>query len=108
MSDAGGTDVRRATARSEFRSAKGRYMSGSAVGFSGSPRYFTSPTTPTIDNHGPGAVAEPNFTRLPIGSCPGQKRFATRSLTTTAVEAGVVSSSANVRPLTKGILSVLK
>ena len=56
-------------------------MSGSAVGFCGRPRYFTSPTTPTIDSQGLLDVSGPNFMRLPIGSCPGQKRLTTRSLT---------------------------
>ena len=83
-------------------------MSGSPVGFCGRPRYFTSPTTPTIDIQGLVDVSEPNFTRLPIGSCPGQKRLTTPSLTTAAVEVGEISGSVNVRPLTNGMRSVLK
>src|SRR5437867_424137 len=83
-------------------------MSGSDVGFSGRPRYFTSPTTPTIDIHGLLDVSDPNFTRLPIGSRPGQNRFTTRSLTTTAVEVGAASASVNVRPLRIGTCKVVK
>ena len=51
---------------------------------------------------------DPNFTRLPIGSCPGQKRLATFSLTITAVDVGEISVSVNVRPARKGIRSVPK
>ena len=50
-------------------------------GCRGRPRYFTSPTTPTIDIQGLLDVSEPNLIRLPIGSCPGQNRLTTRSLT---------------------------
>ena len=66
------------------------------------------PTTPTIVNHGFWDVSGPNFTRLPIGSCPGQNRLITRSLTISAGEAAVSSDSSKVRPATIGIRSVLK
>ena len=78
------------------------------MGFSGRPRYLTSPTTPTIDNHGAAEAGGPNFTRRPIASCSGQKRLTTRSLTTMAVDALVISASTNVRPPTIGIRSVAK
>src|SRR5512138_2993587 len=84
-------------------------MSGSAVGFCGRPRYFTSPTTPTIDIQGLVDVGElPNFTRLPIGSCPGQKRLTTPSLTITAGDVGDTSASVKVRPLANGMRNVVK
>ena len=83
-------------------------MSGSAVGFCGRPRYFTSPTTPTIDIQGLLDVSEPNFTRLPIGSCPGQNRLTTASLTIATCDVAEISASLNVRPLTTGMRSVLK
>src|SRR5438128_9365364 len=98
ISDDGGTVVRRTMPTSELRSVNGRKISGSAVGFCGRPRYFSSPTTPTIDIHGLFEVSEPNFTRLPIGSCPGQKRLTTPSLTITAGAVGEISASLNVRP----------
>ena len=107
-SDAGATLARTASAICALRSANGRYRSGSLVGFSGRPRYFTSPTTPTIESHGLVDVSPPNLIRLPIGSCPGQKRFTRRSLTTTAAGDGIASASVNVRPASNGMRSVLK
>ena len=56
------------------RSMNGKYRSGSAVGFSGSPRYFTSPTTPTIVSQGFCDASGPSLIRLPIGILSGQKR----------------------------------
>ena len=41
-------------------------MSGSAVGFSGKPRYLTSPTTPTIESHGLADVSVPSVGDPPM------------------------------------------
>src|SRR5438034_2013915 len=106
--DAGSTLVRITSDDCCPRSRNGKYKSGSAVGFSGSPRYFTSPTTPTIVSHGLVDDSDPNLIRLPIGSWPGQNRFATRSLTTTAGPAGTASSGRKVRPFRNGTRIVLK
>src|SRR5207245_1031885 len=76
--------------------------------FSGRRRYFTSPTTPTIDNHWLSEVERPSFMRLPIASCPGQNRWTKPSLTITAGDGCVASVSLNVRPLSIGIPSVAK
>src|SRR5437762_8067443 len=97
-SDAGGTVARSTSDACAARSRNGKYRSGSAVGFSGRPRYFTSAATPTIDSHGAVPVKRPILIRLPIGSWPGQKRLATRSLTITALDEGTASDGRNVRP----------
>src|SRR6267378_7518741 len=107
-SDAGGTDVRTTSDTCCARSMNGKYRSGSGVGLSGSARYFISPTTPTIDSHGDLFVNEPCLIRFPIGSRPGQKRVTTRSLTTTAVESGVISLSVKLRPAFTGTRIVAK
>src|SRR3989449_10193791 len=107
-SDTGGTDVRTTSDTCCARSMNGKYRSGSGVGLSGSPRYFMSPTTPTIDSHGDLFVNEPCLIRLPIGSWPGQNRVTTRSLTTTAVESGALSLSIKLRPAFSGTRIVAK
>ena len=61
-----------------------------------------------IVSQAPVDAIGPNLIRLPIGSCPGQKRLTTRSLTITAGEPAVASASVNVRPLTNRMRSAPK
>ena len=88
--ESGGTVVRM-TRDCAGRSLSGKYKSGSAVGFCGSARYFSSSTTPTIVSQGAVEAAFPSLMRLPIGSWPAQNRWATFALTTTTFESGRIS-----------------
>ena len=63
------------------RALNGINASGSAVGLSGSPRYFISATTPIIVDHGSVESGPPALIRLPIGSSPGQNRRVRLSVT---------------------------
>ena len=96
------------SAKLRWRSLIGQKMSGSAVGFSGSARYFISPTTPTMVCQGDLDGAPPGLIRLPIGSWPGQKRRATPWLTTTMLPSPCISVSLKVRPATKADAHRLK
>src|SRR4029079_5591608 len=86
-------------------STAGKYMSGSAVGFCGSARYFVSPTVPTMVSQGFVEESWPSLMRLPTGFWFGQKRRATLSLTMT-MEVSVASASTHARPAVSGIRSV--
>jgi hypothetical protein len=78
------------------------------IGVSPSRPSTTSPATPTIVCHGACDAGMPHFTRLPIGSCPGQNRSARARLTTATSLFSASSSGRKARPLTMGTPNVRK
>ena len=107
-SEAGSSGVRTTSAKPRWRSESGKKRSGSLVGLLGSARYFISLTTPTMVCQGFCDMGPPCLMRLPMGSCPGQKRLATASLTITTFDAPCNSVSLKVRPASSGMRIVLK
>ncbi len=87
ISVSGGTAVRSITAKERTCGRNGWNTSGSFVSFTGSRRIFVSRTTPTIRIQGAVESGAPYFMRLPMGSCPGQNRSTSRSLTMIGVGA---------------------
>jgi len=67
-----------------------------------------SPAMPATVNQGCFDLGPPNRNRFPMGSSPGQKRFAMVSLTITTPGASAESCSSKNRPLRNGTCIVWK